>query len=165
MKRLRLGLVGILAGGAVACVPARAWDIPALRGRVLHGGDPVVGATVKWVNLSWHDGQAEVPTALAVTDETGKFVMNAHRRWTVGMLLPADAVVEWRIDLESGGKSTVLWHQRLVTPGLRSTPGRLEVDCDTTEQEPCMLVDSDSSRLKSGVRLPVGESGRRRTRG
>jgi hypothetical protein len=141
----------LVAACVLGCVPMRVWEVPAVSGRVHRGASPLSGATVTWLNI-------DSPTQSAgsgVTNDRGEFAIRARRRWGTGALLPADAVVKWRVELGFSGHTTILWEQRLVVPGRHSTPGRVRVDCDLTEVEPCLLVESDQPRLyPTGRRLP-----------
>jgi hypothetical protein len=66
--------------------------------------------------------------------------------------------VKWRLELEVDGQRSVLWQQRLVVPGRWTTPGRLKIECDVAEADPCMLLETDQPRLEpTNRRLRVRE--------
>jgi hypothetical protein len=151
-KATRCAALAVLAStSGIGCVPVRAWQVPAVTGHIHRGSTSVSGATVTWRNLSPSDPKITTGFRADTTNQSGAFVIKGERKWTTGMLLPADALVSWRIELEAGGQSSVLWQQSLVTPGVRSTPGRIALDCDLAEADPCVLLDTDHSRL-----LPLG---------
>jgi acetyl esterase/lipase len=146
----------VLVAACLGCVPMRVWEVPAVSGRVHRGARPLSGATVTWLNLdSANAASTAQPAGSGVTNDQGEFAIPAKRKWGTGALLPADAVVKWRVELGFNGHTTVLWEQRLVVPGRHSTPWRVRIDCDLSEVEPCLLVDSDQPRLHpTGRRLP-----------
>jgi hypothetical protein len=146
----------LVAACVLGCVPMRVWEVPAVSGRVHRGANPLSGATVTWPNLDSANAASTAQRAgSGVTNDQGQFAIPPKRKWGAGALLPADAVVNWRVELGFGGQTTVLWEQRLVVPGRHSTPGRVRIDCDLAEVEPCLLVDSDQPRLHpTGRRLP-----------
>ena len=146
-------LLGATVGSA--CVPTRAWERPAFGGSVHRGSTPVANATITWRTLSPTDASVATSSASSPTNARGEFAIRGQRKWTVGMILPADALVRWRVELESRGQTTVLWQQELVTPGRSTTPGRVVIDCDLTQADPCVLTDTDHPRLQPlGKRLP-----------
>jgi hypothetical protein len=151
----------LVAASVFDCVPMRVWEVPAVSGRVHRGASPLSGATVTWLNLdSANVASTAQPPGSGVTTDHGEFAIPPKRKWGTGALLPADAVVKWRVELAFSGQTTVLWEQRLVVPGRHSTPGRVKIDCDLAEVEPCLLVDSDQPRLHpTGRRLPRSHAG------
>jgi hypothetical protein len=132
---------------ALACVPMRAWERPDFSGRVHRGSTPISDVTITWHTLSSTDSEGAVSSASGRTDARGEFAIKGQRKWTVGMLLPADAIVRWRVDLEFEGKTIVLWKKQLVTASRTSTPGRVVIDCDVAKADPCVVIDTDERRL------------------
>ncbi len=146
----------LLTPCVLACVPVRVWEIPEVTGRVHRGHDPVAGAKVTWQDLDWtKNATTGQPAASALTNGVGEFAIAARPTWGAGMLLPADAIVKWRVQVEVSDRTSVLWQQRLLVPGRRSMPGRVRIDCDLAETPPCLLLDTDQPRLRpTGRRLP-----------
>ena len=154
-RAIRIAVVLLLAG-ATGCVPTRVWDVPVTTGRVVRAGKPVPAAKVVWVNL--RAGVPEAAASAAVTNDQGVFAFPGKSHWGAGSLLPADALVRWRLELEVDGQRSVLWQQRLVVPGRWTTPGRLKIECDVAEADPCMLLETDQPRLEpTNRRLRVRE--------
>jgi hypothetical protein len=116
-----------------------------------------VGATVAWLKLEPFSKPPEEHLAgSGVTNQRGEFEIDAVKRFAVGLLLPAHSMTEWRMEVQNDSKVTVLWHQSLYSPGPRSTPGKVVVDCDLEAKEPCVLTEVDHPRLKGRTpRLPV----------
>jgi hypothetical protein len=133
------------------------WQVPHVKGQIRRGTNPVVGATVAWITLEPFSEPTEAHLAgTGVTDQSGQFDIKEVRRFAVGLLLPAHSMTEWRMEEQNDSKTTLLWHQRLYSPGPRSTPGKVVVDCDIEAKEPCLLIEVDHPRLKGRApRLPV----------
>jgi hypothetical protein len=149
-------LVSALVVSVSGCVPTRVSEVPNLTGRMRRGAEPMPGATVTWLTLGFRsEGDPVRANGSAITDTRGEFAIPGKRAWGAGALLPAHALVRWRVELVSGEQTTVLWQGSLVVPGRRSTPGRIRIDCDLANENPCVLLDTDWPRLGSaGQRLP-----------
>ena len=151
----KLALAAVLTASIIGCVPMRVSEVPDLTGRVRRGAEPVSGAILTWLTLGLRSESDPVrATGSGVTNAHGDFTIAGQRAWGTGALVPAHALVRWRLEMVSGQERTVLWQDSMVVPGRRSTPGRIKIDCDLAEANPCLLVDTDSPRLGPvGTRL------------
>ena len=131
-------------------------EVPHLTGRVRRGSEAVSGATITWLTLGLRsEGDPVRATGSDVTNARGEFSIPGKKAWGAGALFPAHAMVRWRVEMVADGRKTVLWQGADYVPGRRTTPGRIQIDCDLAEGMPCLLVATDSRlRYSVGQRLP-----------
>lgn len=153
MIRVRITCLVLSATLSSACVPARAWDIPHVKGKIVRTSVPLGGATVTWATMN-PEGQM---SAVAVTNDRGEFEIasKGHREWTP--LLPVHSLSKWRVDLHAGARAQVLWCGRMYVAGPRTTPGSVTLSCDIDATPPCALLEADHPRWVGdrGSRLPT----------
>jgi hypothetical protein len=137
------------------CVPVRVWDVPEVKGTVHRGATPLVNAKVVWLNLRLGTTEPPKPAGQAVTNGRGQFEMQPVTRHAAGILLPAHALSESVLQIESDGKTERLWHYKFYGAGPRSAPRRAVLDCDLDLVRPCALLDTDNRWLSKADRLAV----------
>jgi hypothetical protein len=145
----------LLASAAGGCVPQKAQKVSPVRGVLLRGTAPVAGATVTWTTES---PRGDV-VAGAITDGTGRFELEAVKRWEwVPVVRAVHATAHWRVEAsEKDGGPRVIWRGTHFGTGPAQAPAPYVLECDLERREPCVLRDApdDQRYLGPSGRLPV----------
>jgi hypothetical protein len=145
----------LLLAAATGCVPRKAQAVSPVRGLVLRGTTPVVEAVVTWTT---EDPDGDV-VAGATTDATGRFELEAVKRWRwVPLVAAVSASARWRVEVsEKDGGPRVIWRGRHFGTGPPDAPAPFVLECDLERREPCVLRDApdDQRYLGPSGRLPV----------
>jgi hypothetical protein len=127
MKKLRstalLGVVVVLSG----CVPTWPRITPAVEGRVLEAGQPVVGATVYVV--AWpENGQCKESSLAAITASNGEFSIEAFRRFGWDPLA-GDRLSNWAVCVKKAGA----WYLGYSEISMGYTTPNINLACELTD--------------------------------
>ena len=111
--------------------------------------------------ISWYSGEGPAAgdwrlVARTQTDAAGNFQFEGrwHRRFWLP--LPADPLVEWRLEARDGDRTVGAWEEGIVSLG---TPARLDLACELSGTAECTVLDTEhpyaTRRWPSALKPPA----------
>lgn len=151
-ERLVAGIASLALACALGCAPVPTRTTPHVIARLRRAAAPLSRTPVEWLSWSWKARQF-MPVASAITDDTGRVEFAEKRTWQWQPLM-GDRLVKWRLQAHEGAEPVILWQQARVG----SEPSGIVLDCDVSQEQPCVLTDSSDPYLRAdGKRLPVAD--------